>query len=163
MPTPLEKPLPKRPQRFEFEDDPAEPTGSVKPLSQKGLTIGLQHRRQQSFETPEAKAKRLEKQNTEHRATISRLESRVRVLEHKNTQQRRNWKHEMLQATLRHSQSVNQQLAAQEEALKEMIRAINTAFENFKVAYEQAQRNSKDEQEEIHIFRDSGSSSESFF
>ncbi|GKT56727.1 hypothetical protein CT0861_10754 [Colletotrichum tofieldiae] len=163
MSTPAEKPLPRRPHRFDFEDDPIDQTATVKPLVGKPprTVREPQHRRQQSFETPEAKARRLERQNAEQRIIIADLQTEVQELRSQVDQLRGEWEHDLHQATLRRSQNITNQLTAQDDALTEMMKAINSAFESYKSTFRQSRRTSDEMEEEIQIYRDSGSSSAS--
>ncbi|KZL71009.1 hypothetical protein CT0861_13148 [Colletotrichum tofieldiae] len=149
---------PLRPHRFDFEDDPIDQTATVKPLVGKvPRTREPPHRRQQSFETPEAKARRLERQNAEQRIIIADLQAQVQKLQSQINQLRGDWQHDLHQATLRRSQNINNQLTAQDDALTEMMRAINSAFESYKSTFQHSRRASDEMEEEIQIYRDSGS------
>ncbi|KAE9574200.1 hypothetical protein CGMCC3_g9854 [Colletotrichum fructicola] len=162
MSTPNEKPLPKRPPRFDLQDETTEQAPmTVKPLLGKGLATRTprdpQHGRQPSFETPEAKARRLERQNAEQQILISDLQAENEELQRTIDQLRGDWERDLDQATLQRSQSINRQLTDQEKALTEMMRAMNAAFVNFQTSFRQSRSNS--DVEEIHIYRGSSSSS----
>ncbi|KAL4418332.1 hypothetical protein CABS03_01683 [Colletotrichum abscissum] len=160
MSTPAEKPLPRRPHRFDFDDD-QDPSAIVKPLAGKASRKARepQHVRQQSYETPEAKARRLERQNAEQRIIISDLQSQVQELQTQVEQLRDDWEKDLQQAILRRSQSINNQITAQDSALTEMMKSINSAFEAYQIAFQNSRRGSDESVEEIRIYRDSGNSS----